>query len=435
MNLNKRIEIKKENKIFYIIAIIHFIISFFLDRFIFEINIFTLDINNRNYLKLFIIGKIVSLILYIFIWQFIGKIIFKLIRKDKETITKVKYFLIYFFINMILLLLTWPGIWRWDEFKILYYVSFRMLEYWQNYLTSIFYMLSYMIIPIPSGVIIMQMVIASMVVSYIMYNFSKMIKNTKLIYLLYIPFLLLPVLDHNLYPLRLTLYSYMEVLLICQIIFIKKLGMKEKKDFLLLTIILIILCTLRTEGKIFMFLVPIIYLFVLKNEIKSIKLRIFYIIFIITISVALIISQDSIYQKKYSNRYEVTSYVNQLYVVVKEELKNNPDSEELKIISKAIDINELMRYTRGIYAHNTDRIYLQNATKEDYKNLKKAYNRLFLKYPIQVIKERIDIFLKTSGWVDDYNVHVDDTRKIYERPANIALKFFKIKYRKSNITN
>ena len=75
MDLDETIDTKKEKRIFYVIAILHFIISFFLDRFIFEINIFTLDINNRNYLKLFIIGKIVSLILYIFRLKSVANII------------------------------------------------------------------------------------------------------------------------------------------------------------------------------------------------------------------------------------------------------------------------------------------------------------------------------------------------------------------------
>ena len=423
----------KTKDIYLIIALIHFIISFFLDKFLFRINIF--NIKNTNEICTLIIMKLVSLMLYIFIWQIIGRILTNIRKKDEKTLKLIKYFFIYFGINIILLILTWPGIWRWDEFNILHHVSFYKLEYWQNYLTSIFYLLSYMIIPIPSGVIVIQMVIASSIVSYIVYNFSEIFKKSKLIYLLYIPFLLLPVLDHNLYPLRLTLYSYIEMLLICQLIFMKKMNKCEERDFLKLSIILIILCSLRTEGMLFILLIPIIYLIVFRKEIKNIKQRVLYIIFTISIAVLLIIPQETVYKKTYSGQYEVTSYVNQLHVVVKNELANNPDSDELKTISKVIDIEELTKYKRGIYAHNVGKLYKQDATEEDYVELKKAYNKLLLKYPLDVIKERIQIFLTTSGFVNDYNIHVEDTRTIYTRPANKALTLFRSDYRKCNTTN
>lgn len=433
MKLNIKFEKNKKKDIFLIIALSHFILSFFLDKLIFKYNIFnTQDIKE---LCIAVTMKLVSLLLYIFLWQFIGNIITKIHERNEKTLKMLKYFLIYFIINIVLLILTWPGIWRWDEFNILYNVSQYKLEYWQNYMTSIFYMLSYMLIPIPSGVIIMQMIVASGIVAYIMYNFSKIFKQSKLIYLLYIPFLLLPVLDHNLYPLRLTLYSYIEVLLICQLIFIKRLKKCDKKNLIALSVILVLLTSWRTEGKVFFVLLPIIYLLILKNEIPYIKQRGLYVFFTIILSIMLIIPQDYTYKNTYSDRYEVTSYVNQLYVVVKNELKENPESEELKEIRKVIDIDEMIKYPRGIYAHNAEKMYKTEATQEDYDNLKKAYNKLLLKYPVDVIKERIDIFLKTSGFVNDYNVHVEDTRDIYERPANRALQIFRTQYRKRNKTN
>ena len=60
--------------------------------------------------------------------------------------------------------------------------------------------------------------------------------------------------------------------------------------------------------------------------------------------------------------------------------------------------------------------------------MKKAYYELLKKYPLEVIKERFDIFLKTSGFVKNYNVHVDDTRAIFTRNANKALDLFRTYY-------
>ncbi len=421
-----KIEINNGMAIPLIIAIIHWIISFFTDTLIFRINIFSIT-STYDILRL-IIMKLISLILYIFLWKYLILFGKRVKNKEKNAIEFLKIFLIYFGINIVLLILSWPGIWRWDEFNILQYAAGFRLEYWQHYLTSIFYILSFMIIPIPSGVIIMQIIVVSGIVAYIVANFKKLFNNSKWTYLLFIPFLLLPVLDTNLYPLRLSIYTYIELALVCQLIFMKKLGKKSKRDFAVLSIILIILSVWRSEGILFLVLVPILFFFIFKEELKEIKIRAMYTIFVIAVSTALIIPQNYVYKTQYSDRYDVTSYINQLYVVCLREMEENPDSEQLKTIAKVIDYSELYKYTRGIYAHNNEKVYKTTATEADYEAMKQAYNELLKKYPLDVLNERIDIFLKTSGFVKDYNVHVEDTRTIFTRPANYTLHLFRTMY-------
>lgn len=420
------IKLIKENKLPLIVALIHWFISFYTDKFIFKINIF--DLSGSSDVKKLVLMKIISLILYYSLWKFVFSLARKIKDENEKTVDMLKIFLIYFGINITLLILTWPGIWRWDEFRILGLTSIGMLEFWQHYLTSILYMLSFMLIPIPSGVIIVQIAISSGIVAYIISNFKRIFNNSKWTYLLFIPFLLLPVLDQNLYPLRLTLYSYIEILLVCQLIFIKKLGKSSKKDFMLLSVILILLSAWRSEGILFIVLIPILYICIFKKEIKDIKIRVMYTVFSITVAMILIIPQQYEYKHEYSDRYDVTSYINQLYVVTKLEIQENPQSEELKAISKVIDFNEFFKYSKGINAHNNEKMYNKNATAEDYDNMKRAYRELLKKYPLDVLKERMNVFLKTSGFVKDYNVHVEDTREIFTKPANYSLLEFRNGY-------
>ena len=49
-----------------------------------------------------------------------------------------------------------------DEFGVLFSASKLFPVFWQNYLTSVFYILSLMLIPVPSGVIIIQMLCISL---------------------------------------------------------------------------------------------------------------------------------------------------------------------------------------------------------------------------------------------------------------------------------
>ena len=130
----------------------------------------------------------------------------------------------------------------------------------------------------------------------------------------------------------------------------------------------------------------------------------------------------------YPSQKVITSFVNQLQIVVRKDIENGQMTEETKEkINKVIDIDTFLKFNRGIYAHNDERMY-KDYSPEEYKELKKIYQKLLLKYPAEVMKERLSLFLQTSGFKKDANVHVDNTRIIYTRPTNFAMKEFRTKY-------
>lgn len=95
-----------------------------------------------------------------------------------------------------------------------------MLHPLQHYLTSIFYIIALMLFPFPAGVVILQILLISFITTYIISGLNRyFIKNEKLAYLLLIPFLLPPVIDSNLFPLRMSLYAFLEILFLGMIVF------------------------------------------------------------------------------------------------------------------------------------------------------------------------------------------------------------------------
>lgn len=416
----------KEDKITIILAIVQLVVSFFTDYYIRKINIFNLT--SAYDAIIFVTNKLIAFCVYIALWKIIFVLKNRIKSKDSKVCSFLQIFIIYFAINIILLIITWPGIWRFDECKILECVTQYRLEYWQHYLTSIFYNIALMLIPIPSGVIIVQIAVISCIVAYIISNFKELLKNKKLANILYIPFLLLPLLDTNLYPIRLSIYTYIELLLVCQLIFMANKEKITPKDILILLISLIILSVWRNEGILFLVLIPIICIFFLKKGIPKLSRRIGISLLTVIISIALIIPQEKSYKETTKNRYEFTSFVNQLQVVVRKDIENGQMSEETKEkINKVIDIDTFLKFDRGIYAHNNERMY-NDYSPEEYKELKKIYQKLVLKYPTEVIKERLSLFLQTSGFKQNTNVHVDNTRIIYTRQTNLAMEEFRTKY-------
>ena len=71
----------------------------------------------------------------------------------------------YFLLMLVLLLLTWPGIWRMDEFGILTSAVQLFPHFWQNYITSVFYIYALMLFPFPAGVILVQIICISLIIA------------------------------------------------------------------------------------------------------------------------------------------------------------------------------------------------------------------------------------------------------------------------------
>ena len=96
----------------------------------------------------------------------------------------------------------------------------------------------------------------------------------------------------------------------------------------------------------------------------------------VIISIALIIPQEKSYKETTNNIYEFTSFVNQLQIVVRKDIENGQMTEETKEkINKVIDIDTFLKFNRGIYAHNDERMY-KDYSPEEYKELKKIYQKL-----------------------------------------------------------
>ncbi|MCR5419290.1 MAG: hypothetical protein K6E84_10270 [Lachnospiraceae bacterium] len=145
-----------------------------------------------------------------------------------------------------------------DEFGILSGATYLIPKFWQNYLTSVFYIFALMLIPIPAGVIIVQEAVISLLAAHVLClafehaesddgivdNSSRAtrrsVKNdakkqeesekkeegknagklSKSMLLLLIPLVMLPVLDSNAYPMRMNIWAFLELTLLSKCYFL-----------------------------------------------------------------------------------------------------------------------------------------------------------------------------------------------------------------------
>lgn len=390
------------NKLAIWIACLHWGISFMTDRLVFHYQLFDFSDGVTSAKAVLAWGaKLGFFVLLVAIWHGILYCFNECKAGNKKVLSYCKYTGIYFAIMLLFFVLLYPGLWRLDEFGILKNATFVLPNFWQGYMTSVFYILALMLIPNPSGVILIQICIISLIVGYVVYRCSEQIKNKKVVFLMYLPFLLFPVIDSNFYPIRMSIYAYIELLYAFLLFNIKynKIELQRKQIIILTTIAGILVCW-RTESIYYIVLAPITFIILFWKETNRKTKQMFVIIFLFTSS---ILTGVQLMGNKVesSKEYELTSVVLPITPLVYEAYRNG-DSALLNTIDNVLDTNVLINGYRegktGISMYWNEELHLTRAySDKEFDEMKRAYYQLILKYPDVFIKERFETFLSSTG--------------------------------------
>lgn len=379
---------QKINSTVLFLTICHFIITLITDSIAF---------NNVNYYstpKYIILKPIVFIALYLF-WNFIYQSVTGIKHKDKKHTRRLIFFCIYFGISLLILLLVWPGRWVWDEYYT--YQLATDLEYlhWQHYLTSVYYILDLMIIPFGGGIIIIQLIAISLIVSYIVTDLSY---RTRYYYFIFIILLFPSVIIQNLYPMRAALYSY---ILLYALYYIYH-GLRNKTNiklshFLPLFFSIPIITTWRTEGIIILPTILIMLFFILKKKKITLINQLKYFSIILILSYALNHPQQK--WSKENKEYSITAFLNPLSMLLQYENLNK--FNELKgDLSSLINLDVLknnsdFKETPAFWS-NRNELIISNESS-DYNRFKSAYIKLIIFNPVKFFNVRLKTFLATTS--------------------------------------
>ena len=130
------------NKTACILACLHFAVSFFTDRMIFTYVLF--DFSSPLMMGKSAITWFCKLAFLAALLTFYNYLYYLIKKAPREY---VRFIAVYFALLLVLLFLTYPGIWRMDEFGILFTAQEAFFEFWQNYLTSLFYIVALLFCP------------------------------------------------------------------------------------------------------------------------------------------------------------------------------------------------------------------------------------------------------------------------------------------------
>lgn len=407
----------KLNRPFLWIALIHWALSFFTDHLIFQYVMWdTSNVTQMVKTAMTYGAKAVFLLLLIGMYQGIY-LLFK--KADRCFLRNT---LLYFGLNLLLLFLTWPGIWRMDEFGILNSAVKLLPVFWQNYLTSLFYVFSLMLIPVPSGIIIVQCALISLMVGYVVTFFEKRFGKPGL--LSFLPALFFPVLDSNLYPMRMSVYGFMELFLLL-LLYEKRTGgfskkqtekQMEKKDaamaqeagrgtpWIFICILAALVTVWRTEAVYYFILFPVlsVILFVkLIDRKQLIKIICAYLIF----ALVLFVPQKAGDKLTSGNQYDLTSVVLPLVPLVEKAYETADCEAFLAAIDQVIDVEIAVEGARegksGISLFWSRPEFQRTYTDAQYRAFKSAYYQLIAKFPKTFLAERWDCFVHSVDLLQD----------------------------------
>ena len=373
-----------------LISLVQTLLSVLTDRFI-----FTQDA--RNGLK-YLFFKFLFFFVLFTVWYFIIHFLKKLfIEKNKKLMIYFESFLFFFIFYSIIFVLIYPGNWMWNDLDILTAATELGLSGWQHILTSIFYIFSLMVFPLPISVVIVQYTTISVIIAYFigtLYN-----RGGRKYLLSGILFLLPPVLIHVFYPMRLCLFAFLELLFFFIINEQKKLA--GYKVIILVVALNILLAVWRTECR-FLIVFFLIYLIYKKY---SLKMTAIVTATMIVISGMLIAANNYCLDEV---QYTVTGLVRPFHVLLLEEFKQN-DSELIREIDDIVDVENAPLYDDGERAYWAD-IYKGVDTKHKLKRMEYVLWELAKKYPQVLLKERWNTFHASEKVLDkDGNICMDNS--------------------------
>ncbi|MBP3766225.1 MAG: hypothetical protein J6G98_03490, partial [Bacilli bacterium] len=277
--------------------------------------------------------------------------------------------------------------------------SIHLLEYarslrtipWHNIYTSLFYIISFSLIPHAAGVVIIQYIFISCVIGYIYSNIFNKYKTR--LRVLFFMLLLTPInLFYANWVFRTTICSYLELLTIFYIIFNLENIITSKSKRRIFIILVGFISSYRSENILYI-LIPII--FINRNNIKEIiKLFITCLIAMILINLPQKIVSKKYYNSDYliTNTYETLQYITNY--ISEEDIKKYYTNN----IRNIIPVEYIRNYGQHAYFEynyeNTDHGTTLNKSQEEQKKYLVDIAKLFFKY------KKLYLFNKINGFTE-----------------------------------
>lgn len=326
-------------------------------------------------------------------------------RKERPVSIALKAFCIYEILNCIIWLLIYPGAWKWDEINIFNeFMRTGDFNYWQHYLTILFYIFALFFAPFPAGIVLVWFTVISVIFGYLTYVLARVSigRMGKWKYFLLVPFFSIPVFNYNMWPLRLSMYCILELLLVVLIIEPK---IADHADIwsrpwrcLVIAILTALLANWRSEAILYFVMIPILMYILYPGKRHIMKCG----VMLACCAVAtLAVSLPQVGGIGSNKDYKLSGMLHPLSPLIAR-AEEEQQTEILSEMDKVLNIDTMLEgYRNGIYGvqlywSNRNELIRDGFTESDYKLFLRDYAKLIMRYPDTFLRDRLELYL--DGW-------------------------------------
>lgn len=325
----------------------------------------------------------------------------KLRAGDKFARRWVAWTLPYLAVNLVILLIVWPGIWGNDDLAVLYLARTLHPNSWQHFLTSGAFILSLMFVPMPGGVVLVQNLLISGIVGCFAATAQDLAEKrlTRPVHpawfaLVYLPFLLPPVLMHTQQPFRTTWSTWTELFLVFMLVAMYLRGTKlNKKELAAIVILGTLAASWRSECVYYLAAIPVLLaLLCARRLLRPLAVG----------AVTALVLVGYFACSRYSSalmgeawQYKMIALCYQTAALV-QDADPVEDAEALADIDRVFDV-EFCRANPETHGNELRGGMLagRGGSAEDWSACQKAIIKLALKYPKSMLRERAGVFYNT----------------------------------------
>ena len=323
------------NKDLYIVTFLS-AISFLL-TIIFSKDFFIRDISYEKYIYIYAIAELLCFIIITLFWTGFVFIIKSLKNGNERVKSFVKYFIPYFILMLVVLIFTYPGIFKGDEFYLIQSAIKLKFQYTQHYFTDLFYIICLMIYPAMATITLVQVFIISTIISKTMQEAETLFNNKKLVWIFYIPLLFLPVIDNNLFPLRNSIITYLFLRTILRIWICIKEEVTTWKNWMEIFILTAIISAIKTEYIYLILIVPITFKVISNTDWT--KTLIICLSIILAVKIINIPQHDN-----KNNTYVLTTLFNPLSMIISSDNVRGINGNDVKTINQVTNYEILKNH-------------------------------------------------------------------------------------------
>lgn len=326
----------------------------------------------------------------------------KVRQKDAFALRWLQWMLPYLVLTLVVLVIVWPGCWGNDDLDVLHLARTLEPSSWQHFLTSAAFILCLMFIPMPGGVVLIQTLLIAGVVGCFLAAAETLARERMpkppargWFAILYIPFLLPPVLLHDMQPFRSTWSTWTELFTVFLLVWWYLRGRAITiKQLAVFTLLGILTAGWRSESIYYLAALPVLLAFLVGKKLVRPAAAVVSAVGIVAGALACnaytnYLMGDAWLYQRVALCYQTAALVQDADPV--------EDAEALAMIDPIFDVQACrdLSALHGPELRNAISRVDPDLSEEDWETCKKGIIQLALKYPGSLLRERLGVLLNT----------------------------------------